>query len=93
MHFREAEVPLRLIMESSSIFQLLQGVQVGLGCLITPVGHLLTEMAPELGCRRLAIAPMSRQAAVVIAEPGWATPLSQHFFDEVRRWLATMLAE
>jgi len=30
---------------------------------------------------------MSRQGAVVIAEPGRATPLAQHFFDEVRRWL------
>jgi hypothetical protein len=27
---------------------------------------------------------MARQAALVIAEPGRATPLAQHFFDEAR---------
>ncbi|ORM82265.1 LysR family transcriptional regulator [Mixta gaviniae] len=77
--FREAGVTQRVIMESTSIFQLLQGVQVGLGCLIAPVGHLLPEMNPALHRRPLAIAPMARHAAVVIAEPGRATPLSQHF--------------
>lgn len=45
-------------------------------------------MIGDLQRRRVAIAPMSRQGAVVIAEPGRATPLAQHFFDEVRRWLA-----
>ncbi|MDU2734897.1 MAG: LysR family transcriptional regulator [Mixta calida] len=86
--FREAGVTQRVIMESTSIFQLLQGVQVGLGCLISPVGHLLPDMNPALHRRPLAIAPMARHAAVVIAEPGRATPLSQHFFDEVRRILS-----
>ncbi|KAB8313633.1 LysR family transcriptional regulator [Erwinia endophytica] len=87
-HFREAEVHPRVVLETTSVFQLVQGVQVGLGCLISPRGHLLPEMMPELQSRQLAIQPMSRQAAVVIAEPGRATPLSQHFFDEVRRWLS-----
>ncbi|QHM71114.1 LysR family transcriptional regulator [Mixta intestinalis] len=86
--FREAGVTQRVILESTSIFQLLQGVQVGLGCLIAPAGHLLPEMNPDLHHRPLAIAPMARHAAVVIAEPGRATPLSQHFFDEVRRILS-----
>ena len=36
--FREAGVTQRVIMESTSIFQLLQGVQVGLGCLISRWG-------------------------------------------------------
>ena len=45
-------------------------------------------MNPALHRRPLAIAPMARHAAVVIAEPGRATPLSQHFFDEVRRILS-----
>lgn len=87
-HFQEADIHLRVILETTSVFQLAQGVQVGLGCLISPRGHLLPAMTPELQSRPLAIAPMSRQAAVVIAEPGRATPLSQHFFDEVRRWLS-----
>lgn len=86
--FREAGLTQRVILESTSIFQLLQGVQVGLGCLIAPVGHLLPDMNPDLHSRPLAIAPMARHAAVVIAEPGRATPLSQHFFDEVRRILS-----
>ncbi len=85
-HFRDAALRMRVIIETTSIFQLLQSTQVGLGCLISPRGHLLPEMTPELQSRVLDIAPMSREAAVVIAEPGRATPLSQHFFDEVRRW-------
>lgn len=85
-HFREADVRLRVILETTSIFQLVQATQVGLGALISPCGHLLAEMTPELQRRRLVIEPMARQAAVVIAEPGRATPLSQHFFDEVRGW-------
>lgn len=87
-HFRDADTPMRVIVETTSVFQLLQSVQVGLGCLISPCGHLLPETAPELVSRKLAIAPMSRQAAIVVAEPGRATPLSQHFFDEVRRWVS-----
>lgn len=87
-HFRETGIKLRVIMETTSVFQLVQATQVGLGCLISPTGHLLPGMAPELSSRKLDIAPMSREAALVIAEPGRATPLSQHFFDEVRRWLS-----
>ncbi|MFS2225696.1 LysR family transcriptional regulator [Pantoea sp. B65] len=87
-HFRAADLTLRVVLETASIFQLLQAVQVGLGCLISPVGHLLPTMTPELQRRKLLIEPMSRHAAVVIAEPGRATPLAQHFFDEVRSWLS-----
>ncbi|WP_034946586.1 LysR family transcriptional regulator substrate-binding protein, partial [Erwinia oleae] len=87
-HFREAGVTLRVVLETTSVFQLVQGVQVGLGCLISPAGHLLPETLVGLQRRPLSIAAMTRQAAVVIAEPGRATPLSQHFFDEVRRWLS-----
>lgn len=86
-HFREAGLELRVVLETTSVFQLLQGAQVGLGCLISPVGHLIAGMSGELSRRAVAMPPMSRQAAVVIAEPGRATPLAQHFFDEVRRWL------
>lgn len=92
-HFHKADVRLRVILETSSVFQLLQGVQVGLGCLISPCGHLLPDMISGLQSRRLEIMPMSRQAAVVIAEPGRATPLSQHFFDDVRRWLSAVPGE
>lgn len=45
-------------------------------------------MSPDLHSRPLNIAPMARHTAVVIAEPGRATPLAQHFFDEVRRILS-----
>ncbi|AUX72815.1 LysR family transcriptional regulator [Erwinia pyrifoliae] len=88
-HFRDAGLSLRVVLETTSVFQLLQGVQVGLGCLISPVGHQLEQMTRDLRRRRVAIAPMSRQGAVVIAQQGRATPLAQHFFDEVRRWLAS----
>lgn len=86
-YFRDAGLALRVVLETTSVFQLVQAVQVGLGCLISPVGHLLPEMMPDLHSRKLLIEPMARHAAVVIAEPGRATPLAQHFFDEVRRWL------
>jgi len=86
-HFRDAQLTLRVVLETTSVFQLLQGVQVGLGCLVSPVGHLIDGMTSGLQRRRVAMPPMSRQGAVVIAEPGRATPLAQHFFDEVRRGL------
>jgi len=86
-HFRDAGLTLRVVLETTSVFQLLQGVQVGLGCMVSPVGHLIDGMTSGLQRRRVAMPPMSRQGAVVIAEPGRATPLAQHFFDEVRRWL------
>lgn len=86
-HFRDARLSLRVVLETTSVFQLLQGVQVGLGCMVSPVGHLIDGMTGGLQRRRVAMPPMSRQGAVVIAEPGRATPLAQHFFDEVRRWL------
>lgn len=86
-HFRDAGLGIRVVLETTSVFQLLQGVQVGLGCMVSPVGHLIDGMTSGLQRRRIAMPPMSRQGAVVIAEPGHATPLAQHFFDEVRRWL------
>jgi len=86
-HFRDAGLHLRVVLETTSILQLIQAAQVGLGCLISPVGHLLPEMTRDLCRRRLLLPPMTRQGAVVIAEPGRATPLAQHFFDEVRHVL------
>ncbi|MBK0031531.1 LysR family transcriptional regulator [Erwinia sp. S43] len=88
-HFLAAGLNLRVVMETTSIFQLIQGVQVGLGCLISPVGHLIPESTGELCRRPLLMPPMSRHGAVVIAEPGRATPLAQHFFDEVRHLLVS----
>lgn len=86
-HFRDKGLAVRVILETTSILQLIQGAQVGLGCLISPVGHLLPEMTQDLCRRRLLLPPMTRHGAVVIAEPGRATPLAQHFFDEVRHVL------
>lgn len=86
-HFRDAGLTLRVVLESTSVLQLIQGTQVGLGCLISPVGHLLPEMTDKLSRRRVMLPPMTRHGAVVIAEPGRATPLAQHFFDEVRNVL------
>jgi len=88
-HFREADVSQRVILETTSLFQLLQSVKVGLGCLISPIGHLIPEVTNKLCRRQLLLPPMSRHSAVVIAEPGRATPLAQHFFDEVRHVLVT----
>lgn len=78
-HFREAGLTLHARMETTSIFQLLEGIFVGLGCGLFPQGNLLPAMTPDLQRRPIAIPAMSRHAAVVIAEPGRATPLAQHF--------------
>ncbi|MFC0225884.1 LysR family transcriptional regulator [Serratia aquatilis] len=86
-HFREAGLTLHIRLETTSIFQLLQGIFVGLGCGVFPSGNLLMEMTPQLACRTVAIPPMSRHAALVIAQPGRATPLAQHFFDAAQAWL------
>ncbi len=86
-HFREAGLALHTRMETTSIFQLLQVIFVGLGCGLFPSGNLQMEMTPQLRRRAIAIPPMSRHAALVIAEPGRATPLAQHFFDAARAWL------
>ncbi|KTS34945.1 LysR family transcriptional regulator [Pantoea dispersa] len=85
---RETGVLPRVIVESASVMQLIQSAQVGLGVMVSPCGHLLPEMLHHLARRPIGIAPMGRQAALVIAEPGRASPLSQHFFDEARRHLA-----
>ncbi|MCD2355702.1 MULTISPECIES: LysR family transcriptional regulator [Pantoea] len=84
MAFREAALVPRVIVESASIMQLMQCAQVGLGLLVSPVGHLLPASLQGLQQRAITLPPMARQAALVIAEPGRATPLAQHFFDEAR---------
>ena len=86
-NFRDAGLTLHTRLETSSLLQLLQGIFVGLGCGIFPRGNLLPEMTPQLQRRSIAIAPMTRHAAVVVAEPGRATPLAQHFFDAAQSWL------
>lgn len=82
--FREAAITPRVIVESASILELLQSAQAGLGVMVGPVGHLPPETLQKLQHRLIHVAGMARQAALVIAEPGKATPLSQHFFDEAR---------
>lgn len=91
--FRTNGLELHPILESSSIFQLMQGVFVGLGCALVPRGHLIDEMTPALKRCPLDIAPMSRHAALVVAEAGRATPLAQHFFGAASQWLAENAAE
>lgn len=84
MAFREAALVPRVIVESASVMQLMQCAQVGLGLLLSPVGHLLSASLQGLQQRAITLPPMARQAALVIAELGRATPLAQHFFDEAR---------
>lgn len=84
MAFREAALVPRVVVESASVMQLMQCAQVGLGLLISPVGHLLPGSLQGLHQRPIQLQPMAREAALVIAEPGRATPLAQHFFDEAR---------
>jgi DNA-binding transcriptional LysR family regulator len=84
---RETGMLPRVIVESASVMQLLQSAQVGLGVMVSPCDHLLPEMLQSLARRPIDMAPMGRQAALVIAEPGRASPLAQHFFDEARRHL------
>ncbi|PKH26810.1 LysR family transcriptional regulator [Enterobacterales bacterium CwR94] len=85
-HFQSAGIAPRVILESTSIFQLMQAVQVGLGCAIAPHGHLLPEMLSALHARPLEIETMRRHAAMVIAESGRASPLAQRFFDAIHLW-------
>ncbi|MFI8417019.1 LysR family transcriptional regulator [Serratia sp. NPDC078593] len=86
-HFRDEGLTLQPRVETTSIFQLLQCIFVGLGCGLFPRGNLLPEMTPQLQHRTVTMTPMSRHAAVVVAEPGRATPLAQHFFDAAQGWL------
>jgi DNA-binding transcriptional LysR family regulator len=86
--FRQAGLELHPRLESTSIFQLMQGVYVGIGCALVPRGHLIDDMHPALKRCPLDITPMSRHAALVVAEPGRATPLAQHFFTAAGVWLA-----
>ncbi|MGC6387034.1 LysR family transcriptional regulator [Ewingella sp. S1.OA.A_B6] len=87
-HFRQAGLELRPTLETTSIFQLMQGVFVGLGCALVPRGHLIDEMHPALKRCALDIPPMSRHAAMVVSETERATPLAQHFFNAAALWLA-----
>ncbi|NMP26815.1 LysR family transcriptional regulator [Rahnella sp. SAP-1] len=92
-YFRQSGLELHPILESTSIFQLMQGVFVGLGCALVPRGHLIDAMSPALRRCPLEIAPMSRHAALVVAEPGRATPLAQHFFAAASQWLAAQATD
>lgn len=87
MTFRDVALVPRVVVESASIMQLLQCTQVGLGVLISPRGHLLPASLHGLEKRTIAMPKMARQAALVVAEPGRATPLAQHFYDEARSHL------
>lgn len=91
--FRQSGLELHPRLESTSIFQLMQGVFVGIGCALVPRGHLIDEMNPALKRCPLDITPMSRHAALVVAEAGRATPLAQHFFTAARVWLAEQQIE
>ncbi|WP_074012404.1 LysR family transcriptional regulator substrate-binding protein [Candidatus Sodalis sp. SoCistrobi] len=75
-HFRAAGLQPRVILESASIFQLLQGVFTGLGCGMVPRGHLLPDMTPALRSIPIAMPAMRRQTAVAIAQTGRAIPLA-----------------
>ncbi|MFC3395438.1 LysR family transcriptional regulator [Brenneria rubrifaciens] len=86
-HFREMGYSLWVKVESTSILQLMQSVFVGLGCGIVPRGSLIPEMTPALRVRPIALPPMRRLAAIVVAQSGRATPLAQNFFDAARDWL------
>ncbi|CQI88410.1 LysR family transcriptional regulator [Yersinia rohdei] len=90
--FRDAGLSLHIRMESTSIFQLLQTMVVGLGCGLFPQGSLLDEMSAPLQRRPVNIPKMNRHAAVVVAEPERVTPLAQHFFDIAKQWLTTHAA-
>ena len=87
-HFRAAGAQPRIALESAAIFQLLQGIFVGLGCGIMPRGHLLPGMTPELRSAPIALPAMKRQSALVIADPARATPLAKTFFSFASAWLA-----
>ncbi len=87
MALREMSLMPRVVVESASIMQLLQCTQVGLGVLVSPRGHLLPASLHGLEQRPVIMPKMARQAALVVAEPGRATPLAQHFYDEARSHL------
>lgn len=90
-HFRELGVTPRVKVESTSVMQLMQSVFLGVGCAIVPQGSLLPEMTPALRFRPLALPPMQRQAALVVAPVGKVTALAQNFFVCAQTWLAENL--
>ncbi|WP_075181875.1 LysR family transcriptional regulator [Pantoea sp. 1.19] len=85
--FDAAGLTPRIILESNAILQLLQGAEAGLGCLIAPVGHLSPGITGGLRRRPLALAPMRRQAAMVLPASQRASPLAQRFFDTLQTQL------
>ncbi|XBS68214.1 LysR family transcriptional regulator [Acerihabitans sp. KWT182] len=87
-HFRAAELRPRIVLESASVFHLLQGVFVGLGCGVMPRGHLLPGMTPELVASPIRLPAMKRQGALVMAEPNRSTPLAKTLFTFAAAWLA-----
>lgn len=82
--FRQAELPFRAIIESASVSQLLESAHRGMGVMLAPKGHILPGMLNGLAESPVDMPPMNRQGAMVIASPGKATPLVQHFFDAAR---------
>lgn len=87
-HFREQGIAPHVKVESASVLQLMQSVFLGLGCAIVPEGSVLADMTPALRFRALALPPMQRHAALVVAPPGKVTPLAQNFFASAQIWLA-----
>ena len=86
-HFRDAGLTLHTRLETASIFQLLEGIFVGLGCGLCPRGQLQSPLMPALQRRPVAIGAMPRHAAVVVDMAERATPLAQKFFDAASEWL------
>lgn len=82
--FRQAGLPLRVIIESASVLQLLESAQYGMGVMLAPKRNILPVMLQGLSECRVELPAMGRQGAMVIAGAGKATPLVQHFFDEAR---------
>lgn len=88
--FRQAGVPFRVIIESSSVLQLLESAHQGIGIMLAPSGNVLPAMLGELSQVVVDIPKMTRQGAMVIAGSSRATPLTQHFFDEARLLLPSL---
>lgn len=88
-NFRAAGLHPRVLLESASVFQLLQGVYTGMGCGMMPRGHLLPDMTPDLMMIPISLPAMKRQSAIVIAQNGRATPLATTLYQFAADWLAT----
>lgn len=82
--FRQAGLPLRVIIESASVLQLLESAHFGMGVMLAPKSSVLPALQQGLTQSAVEMPTMGRQGAMVIAGAGKATPLVQHFFDEAR---------